>query len=360
MPVYKASKKTADGRQWYFSVSQGVGHRYNSKKYATKKEAEKQEALYLVNVGKRPAENLTFDQIIAEYLADKKQTLKPQSYLRAEVLCRYVSASLGKVAIATMTKPQFEQFRTTVAENGLWSVSYKNKVLNHCKALITYADKHHDVSNRLPFKYEPLVDKITPKKPMQFFTKQEFDQFIDAVDDLRYRALFSVLFYCGLRVGEANALQWRSVDLENRTMSITQTVSTKLFVDGKYLLTSPKTSGSVRTIPFSHHICDLLTELHQFYCRYDGFTADWFVFGGIKPLPETTITKRKDAYCKQANVKNIRIHDFRHSCASYYIHKNASPTVLAKLLGHSSAKMTLDTYSHFYTSDLRDLVDNCI
>lgn len=361
MPIYKSAEKTADGRQWMFQVGYTINgkHRnYRSKKFATKKEAEKAEALFLLNKGKNDPSHLTFDTLIGEYLADKKASMKPQSWLRARVLCGHISAVLGDVPISTMSKSQFDNFRSTVADNDSWSISYKNKVLNHLKALITYADRKHDVTNRLPWKYDPLVSSVEAKKPMQFYTKEEFDTFIEAVDDIKFRSLFTVLFYCGLRIGEANALQWADVSLEGREMSIYKTVSTKLRnASGGYLITSPKTQGSIRTIPFPQKVADLLTELYAFWSRYDGFNDQWFVFGGLRSLPETTITKMKDKYAKKAGVKVIRIHDFRHSAASYYIHLGCSPNVLAKLLGHSSAKMTLDTYSHFYTSDLRELVE---
>lgn len=361
MPVYKSPERTADGRQWIFQVSYTSGGKhknYRSKKFATKKEAEKAEAAFRLSCGAAVPERITFSQICEEFLKDKKQSLKPQSWLRVRVLCEHVAGLLGDVPISTMTKSQYDSFRQSVAERGSWSVSYKNKILNHVKALITYADKHYDITNRLPWKYEPLADTSAVKKQMQFFTKEEFDEFIAAADDLRFRALFTVLFYCGLRVGEANALQWSDLDRSDRWLTVNKTVSTKLrSKSGAYLLTTPKTAGSIRTIPYPQKVGDILDELHAFWCRYDGFSEEWFVFGGPFNLPETTITKMKDKYIKAAELKAIRIHDFRHSCASYYIHLGCSPNVLAKLLGHTSAKMTLDTYSHFYTSDLRELVE---
>lgn len=356
MPVYKSADKTADGRQWYFQVSQSHGYsgkKYKSKRYATKKEAEKALALFLL-AENQPVKPLTFEMLTEEYLADKKQTLKPQSWLRVRVLSGHICDRLANVCVATMDKPTFERFYASVAENASWSISYKNKVINFLKTLLLYAYNKHDISNRIPYKYPPFKDTQAPHKVMKFFTKQEFDRFIEAVDDLRYKTLFSVLFYCGLRIGEANALQWSDV---TDVLSITKTVSTKIQdKDGNYLITSPKTAGSVRTVPYPAKVGALLAELHDHFSKYDHFNDGWYVFGGLRPLPETTITKAKDRFIKKAGVKSIRIHDFRHSTASYYAHLGASPVILSRLLGHSSAKMTLDTYSHFYTSDLKELV----
>ena len=62
-------------------------------------------------------------------------------------------------------------------------------------------------------------------------------------------------------------------------------------------------------------------------------------------------------YAKKANLKHIRIHDFRHSCASLLINQNMPITLVSKYLGHSKVSITLDTYSHMYKSDLNTLTN---
>ncbi len=46
--------------------------------------------------------------------------------------------------------------------------------------------------------------------------------------------------------------------------------------------------------------------------QYKDYKDSWFVFGNSIPFKETTIQLRKNKYCKLANVKQIRVHDFRH------------------------------------------------
>lgn len=81
----------------------------------------------------------------------------------------------------------------------------------------------------------------------------------------------------------------------------------------------------------------------------------WFVFGNVYPLADTTIQKRKNTNCIKANVKQIRIHDFRHSCASLLINKGASIALVSKYLGHSDIATTLNIYSHMFKSELQDI-----
>ena len=62
------------------------------------------------------------------------------------------------------------------------------------------------------------------------------------------------------------------------------------------------------------------------------------------------VTNKKKQIDKRRsdNLKQIRIHDFRHSHALYLINKGIEPVKLSKRLGHSSITTTLDTYSHLY------------
>ena len=91
--------------------------------------------------------------------------------------------------------------------------------------------------------------------------------------------------------------------------------------------------------------------------RYNKFSEDWFVFGGVRPLPETTIQVKKNEYCKEAGVKQIRIHDFRHSCASLLINQGASIALVSKYLGHGNVSITLNTYTHMFKNELQNMTD---
>lgn len=76
----------------------------------------------------------------------------------------------------------------------------------------------------------------------------------------------------------------------------------------------------------------------------------------IEPLPETTLRDRKTKNTVRAGVKDIRIHDFRHSCASLLIDNGANITLVAKYLGHAKIDETLNTYSHMYQNRLENIV----
>lgn len=65
----------------------------------------------------------------------------------------------------------------------------------------------------------------------------------------------------------------------------------------------------------------------------------------------------KNVMCEEAGVKQIRIHDFRHSCASLLINNGATVPTVLKFLGHTKIEETLNTYTHLFSSALTGIVD---
>ena len=65
----------------------------------------------------------------------------------------------------------------------------------------------------------------------------------------------------------------------------------------------------------------------------------------------------RDKYAEKVGVKQKRLHDFRHSCASLLIYKGASINMVSKFLGHSKIEETLNTYTHLYSNSLSDITN---
>jgi len=100
-----------------------------------------------------------------------------------------------------------------------------------------------------------------------------------------------------------------------------------------------------------------LSDLYNDDANYYGFRDSWYVFGNIDPLSATTLLDKKTKNDFMARVKDVRIHDFRHSCASLLIDSGANITLFAKYLGHTKIDETLNTYSHMYQNRLDTIVN---
>jgi len=75
-------------------------------------------------------------------------------------------------------------------------------------------------------------------------------------------------------------------------------------------------------------------------------------------LAKSTIQRQFSKHQETSCVKKIRIHDLRHSHASYLISKNVDIVLIANRLGHLNPKQTLDTYSHMFPSREKEVISS--
>lgn len=360
MPVYKTkTEKTKDNKIWYFKCNYrdiyGNIKQKKSKKFSTKEEATKEEAKFLLSIGEEDKSNkITFNNVYEEYMLKLSSEVRPQTLKKNGNYYKHIKPYLGNVIIDKLTLEQAKKWQYEMNKKEL-KCSYKNKIFDFLKTLIKYANIYYNVNSNVLNLLGKFKDVNEKKEEMQFFTEEEYKKFSSTIDELLWLTVFNTLFYCGIRQGELQALTWNDIDFKKNTININKTLTTKLKGE-KYTIFPPKTKSSYRIIPIVKELRQNLIELYNIYSTLDGFNKKWFVFGGIKPLSETTIQNRKNKYCNLAEVKQIRIHDFRHSCASLLISKNADPVLVAKYLGHSDVSMTLNRYSHMYKSKLDEII----
>jgi integrase len=91
--------------------------------------------------------------------------------------------------------------------------------------------------------------------------------------------------------------------------------------------------------------------------QLNGFNENYFVAGDAFPISSNALAERKNTNCEKAGVKQIRLHDFRHSCASLLINNGANIMIVAKYLGHAKIDETLNTYSHLFKNKMDDIVN---
>lgn len=88
----------------------------------------------------------------------------------------------------------------------------------------------------------------------------------------------------------------------------------------------------------------------------------WYFYTYIRDITGNKKRYKSKKYhtqkeAEKAEVKEIRIHDFRHSCASLLVNNGANIMIVAKYLGHTKIEETLNTYTHLFNSTLNEVVD---
>ena len=183
---------------------------------------------------------------------------------------------------------------------------------------------------------------------MDFWTKQEFKEFLPSMDSKpEARMAFLLLYWTGMRIGELLALTYEDIDLEKRCITINKSYQR---LNGKDMITPPKTPKSNRKIsipPF------LVEELKEYCSMLYGITANERMFRFTKSFMEHEMVRG----IKETGVRRIRLHDLRHSHASLLVEMGFQPLAIAERLGHEKIETTLNTYSHLYPNKQAELAE---
>ena len=156
-----------------------------------------------------------------------------------------------------------------------------------------------------------------------------------------HRSLVLVLAYCGLRWGEAIGLRFRDVEFLRRRL----TVSTNAVQLGVNHAVGRTKNRQDRPVPVPEFVLAELSRARQ------NRSNDDLVFtgpdGGYLPRPKSQRRWFAGAV-KRAGVQTITPHDLRHTCASLAVSAGVNVLALQRMLGHKSAKVTLDTYADLF------------
>ncbi len=153
------------------------------------------------------------------------------------------------------------------------------------------------------------------------------------------RALWATALYAGLRYGELRALRWGAVDLGGGTIRVRESWDTK---EGSI---APKTRTSQRTTPMPGVLREFLLDRRLQVGECDDETLVFGVAGG-RPFHANVIYRRADAAWKKAGLGRLRLHQARHTYASFMIAAGINAKALSSFIGHSSIKVTFDLYGH--------------
>ena len=357
----KQNKITKDGRSWVFiQYSKGLDgkrHQYQSQAYMTEEEAVRAEKEYLnkyKDVEVNP--HMTFKEAYTIYYDYQKDKIKDSTLKTYRDRIKYMGL-LDNVELVNLNWDLYQKWRAQMNKTNLCD-RYKTDIQKFIKQVINFAEKQWDFNLRKFYnKLEPFKTPGALKKEMDFYEPEEFFKFISVVDDLRYKCFFELLYYCGLRRSEARGLQWKHIDFKNKLLTVSQQVlnPSNSNASTEWYISSTKTEASNRTIPVPTTLLNDLSELKKTNERLSKFKQTWFVLGDDVPMATGRMYFYRDKYAEKAGIRRIRLHDFRHSCASALISGAAPITAVSNFLGHSETTETLETYTHMFKKDLANV-----
>jgi len=197
----------------------------------------------------------------------------------------------------------------------------------------------------------------TEHKVMPTMKPEDLDKFFEVAKEMPlYHKLFYILLHSGLRRGEALGLKWKCVDLGLSSLgvaaylSVTESLNK---VKGRLVLREPKTAAGKRRVALSPSSALVLRQHRQDQEELRAslgaqLTDDDYVFchsDGV-PLDPSTVSHAFGRILRRAGLPSMPLHSLRHSHATLLLQAGVHPRVVMERLGHSSIRVTLDTYSH--------------
>lgn len=290
-------------------------------------------------------ENLTMTELISEYMdftklrrrestADNKKNI-----IDSKILPFFANKKVYDITTNDVRKWQNRILSMKKSNGENYSSTYLRTINNQLSAILNYAVVYHNLPSNPVLKIERLGTKQADKE-REFWTLEEYTKFSKAIQEKpEFYYAFQVFFWCGLRLGELQALTKADVDLENMTLRVSNSFTKKEQANGK-----TKTPNSKRTV---HMPKELNEELAEYLDSLYGIKESNRLF----EISKSAFHKAMTEYSKKAGVKRITIHGLRHSHISLLMNyvNCASVMDIAKRAGHKSPDITM-IYSHRYSN----------
>ena len=293
---------------------------YKSITAESKKEAERQAALFEYKAEQKREKGLTVGEMLSQYIQNSTNVLSPASIRKYDSMRRNNFASIESKYVCDMRQSDYQAFVNEIA------LDHAPKTVSSICGLLTAALKGYNPNANIVLK-RPQLRKNSITIP----TDGQVKQLIAQAGTPGMECAFILGAALGMRRSEICALTWN--DIEDDTIHIT-----KAMVQDKrnqWVIKSTKTNAGTRDINAPDYVLDKLNELKK-----DAKPED-FIFG----FTPSAITMRFYKVSKAIGI-HCRFHDLRHYNASVMLALGVPDKYAMQRMGHATPNMLKNVYQH--------------
>jgi integrase len=335
MPVYKEKNGT-----WFYTFKKkdvnGNWKNLRKRGFKTKREA---------SAAEREAMSTMFAPVSATF---REMTEMWEDYKGASEVTRnkhkehmqYRFDKYADLPMSKLTRTVMMKFKTEFAKTN-FSTTTKNQTLTFIRSVLRFAHQFYgfDDSSIALTSFKKSDEEVLHE--FETWTPEEFERFASCVDNELYRLYFTFMYWTGCRRGEAIALQKDCIGDHTVTFKYSQIVQK----DGL----KPTKGRNKRTIKLDDKLFMQLQPL----LKTDGN----YVFGGDIGLSPSLIRAEFKKGIEKSGVKQIRLHDMRHSHATWLINNGVNIVAVSRRLGHKDITTTLRVYAHLLESSDNEMIE---
>ena len=294
---------TRDGKMWrsqfYYKDWQGVSHKKNKRGFRTKAEAEQWERDFLQQQQRNL--DINFENFVQIYYEDmehrlRENTMRTKKFIiDLKIIPYFKNKKMNEIKASDV-----RAWQNALMKKG-YSQTYLKTLHNQLSAIFNHAVRYYELRSNPAAKVGNMGSE--EHKEMLFWTKEEYKLFAEEMMDkpLSYYA-FQLLYWCGIRSGELLALTPADFNFKKKTLRINKSYQR---LQGKDVITTPKTKNSIRTVVMPQFLCD---EMQDCLKLYYSLKPDDRIF----PVTKYYLNHEMERGCKACGVKKIRVHDLRH------------------------------------------------
>lgn len=280
-----------------------------------------------------------------EWLTLSRTRVKESTYVKYyNTVTHHLKPSLGCCLPQNLNTVMIEKFSHALLLGGLAPKTVRD-ILTVLKSVLKYCQRQIGAG----FPDIEVIYPKNPKKEMRVLTLEEQSRFVqyllNDMDKVKFGILIALL--TGMRLGEVCALRWKDVSLEEKTIHVRSTMQRLQTLDQlsetktKVTVGDAKSQTSNRVIPLTEYAVSLCRRMKEGNDRAYILTGD-----PIQYLEPRAMQYRLSKYTESCNLKGVHFHVFRHTFATRCVEVGFEIKSLSEILGHSSAKVTLDRYVH--------------
>lgn len=325
--------------------------------FRTQKEAQEWRLKMLADFGKGALtsnSSMSFGKFLNDYfIPDYQSNVRQRTFDMAQSKFKRLSY-FENMRLSDILAPHVKQWQNAMFIEGLSN--------NYIRSVHQILQQVFDLAVRLgmlPTNIAKQVGNVKKDKPkVDFWTVEEFQKFISTFDksniyDLLYFTTFWFFFMTGVRTSELQAIEWSKLDFENGTVLVDCSMYYKN--QKEWYITDTKSISGTRLIYLDD---DTLEHLKYWKQAQSQIGKCRFVFSiADSPLVKSTLKRTLHMHSEFANIKSIRIHDLRHSHASFMLSLGMNDLEMQNRLGHADIKTTLGTYSHLRPNAMKEVAE---
>ncbi len=312
------------------------------------------------------------DLWIEKYCGDIKYRTKKTYRAQLET---HIKPALGEVKLSDLTTEKIQLFYNELEKTGktVRRRDKEKKVTVESKEPLSpksIKNVHCVLSKclndaiRLKYmNYNPATSTTKPRVGRYEFTPLADDKvkaFLEALDKEKYRSLYLVYLFTGMRESEAIGLTWDCINFKASTIKLYQQLQKRPIKDGGYTF-APLKNDETRYLTVPRFLMDVFTdrkteqetekkeagELWQGYQDdKERKTALIFTNEFGLPINPKVVYKHYKRMAAEFDMSESRVHDLRHTFATISLQNGDDYKTLQSNLGHASAAFTLDIYGH--------------